>query len=263
MTKQYNSQSSSKLLFNKNYQLFLNFLNHTSQVKNILKYMASTIPSYMQKLHQNIPLEYLDIGCGHGDKTLSIINLLQQTHTVNTTAIDPSPELLAIFKNQHNGNCAKLTCSTWEGYKPTKKFHFITSIHTFYYIQNWKSAIKKMLNHLSNNGVIAIVIRANDEIHQFKNYFFNKIYSNHKKEVNFELLCKTLTKLNINYETQIIESNLNMNGCLLENKAGKQLIEFFLRLPYSDIPENIKLEIKEYLEQHQHNGHLINQDGFV
>jgi len=253
----------SEFLFNRKQQLFLNFINHTDQADNAVRYIGDVIPEILDKIQKIYPIQYLDIGCGYGYKTQAIIDLIKQNQSVNTTAIDPSSELLSLFKDQSKDKNIDFVCSTWEDYQPQNKFHIITSIHTFYYIDNWRVAINKMLEHLDDQGIICIAIRSNDQICQFKNHFFNKIYKNNRNEHDFDELCDTLNTLGVNYKTDIVESQLNINDTLELNEKGKQLIEFLLRTPYTDLDSSIQKEINNYLEKNQHGGYLTQQDGFA
>lgn len=255
--------SGSELLFDKKHQLFFNFLEHTDQAKNAVQYMNTIIMKILQNILDTTPLRYLDIGCGYGYKTQSIIDSVKQNHCIHTTALDPSAELLSIFKDQSTNKNIELVCSTWEDYQSENTFHLITSIHTFYYITDWKSAINKMLRLLDEKGAICIAIRSNDQVCQFKNHFFKKLDGINKKEHDFDELCQTLNSLGLQYESKIIESRLDINDCLEMNEKGKQLIEFLLRLPYSDLPNNLHTEIKNYLKKYQSDGYLLQQDGFV
>lgn len=257
------SPTESEYIFDKKHQIFLNFIDHTNQAKNAVQYMEKTILDLTQKIPEQSVFRYLDIGCGYGYKTHSMIKVIKTHRVVNTTAIDPSSELLALFKNQAKDEHINFSCQRWEDYQPIENFHLISSIHTFYYIDDWESAINKMIKHLTNQGVICIAIRTNDEICHFKDYFFEKIQGSFKKERNFHELCNLIKRMDVKYSIDIIESKLNINDCLLDNTEGKQLIEFLLRQPYESLSESIKKDIIKYLEANHQDGYLSHQDGFI
>ncbi|OGT29787.1 MAG: hypothetical protein A3E87_05495 [Gammaproteobacteria bacterium RIFCSPHIGHO2_12_FULL_35_23] len=169
----------------------------------------------------------MDIGCDYGEKTLAIIKELKRNCVVNTTAIDPAGELLNIFKQQTMNEKISFICATWQNYQPEHQFDLITAIHIFYYIDDWQTAIDKMLANIKDKGLICIVIRSNDEVCQFKDYFFQKIHGNNKPELNFIELCDLLDHLQIKYKSDLVQSRLNINDCVLLNEQGKELVEFF------------------------------------
>ena len=254
----------SKFLFNREQRLFLNFIDHTDQADNAVKYINNVIGDKLLGSSKNASkVEYLDIGCGYGYKTQAIESLIKQKRSLNTVALDPSSELLSIYREQNKSKNINFVCSDWESYQPSKKFDFITSIHTFYYMDNWKVQITKMLESLNHQGDICIAIRSNDQVCQFKDYFFNKINKHNKGERNFNELCHTLDTIGVNYKSDIVESKLNISDCLSLNEKGKQLIEFLLRTSYDGLDHDIKKDISNYLEKNHSNNYLAHQDGFV
>ena len=251
----------AELLFDKNHQLFLNFDKHTDQTKNSILYLNEKINELAGNLALTSAFKYLDVGCGFGNKTLTIIQTIKKYHPVAAVALDPSATLLSIFKKQTTDQAVNLICSTWESYRPETQFNFISSIHTFYYIDNWNPAITKMIGNLAKSGMICIAIRSNDDACKFKNHFFKKLHPD-KKERTCDELCELLTQLGISYKKDIITSKLDINDCLLQNIKGEQLIEFLLRQPYAKL-NRIKDEIISYLENTHKNGCLIQQDGYI
>ncbi len=67
----------------------------------------------------------------------------------------------------------------------------------------------------------------------------------------------------MNYSAEIEQSRPNVTDCLQMNEQGKQLVEFLLRVPYSELSENLQKDIKNYLLENHSNGTLLHQDGFV
>ena len=236
---------------------------HTDQAENAIRYMQNKLLSVFNKTESKSGLNYLDVGCGYGGKTLPIIHVLEDVGIVNTIALDPSENLLSLFKAQKNNERIHFVCSTWEDYYPESTFNFISSIHTFYYIHDWKTAIEKMINSLDQGGIICIALRANDVVCQFRNYFYKKIYADNRTERNCDELCALLELLHIHYKIEFVESKLDVRDCLLQNAQGQQLIEFLLRFPYADISNQVKNEIHTYLEDAHQDGYLSQSDGYV
>jgi len=262
MTYTSNSQSAAEMLFERKHQLFLNFSAHSSQAQNSVMYLNQKLSAATKSHPLQSTFNYLDVGCGYGNKTLSVIQIIQNHCPVKAVALDPSEQLLAIFKKEIKDQSIDIVCSTWEAYQSASSFHFISSIHAFYYIDKWEQAISKMMSALDGEGKICIALRSNDPVCQFKDYFFQRIYKDGRKERNCEELCELLNKLNINYELDYVDSALDINDCLLQNEKGEQLIEFLLRQPYHKL-HSVKDEITSYLEKNQKNGYLTHRDGYV
>ncbi len=262
MTYIEDSKSAAELLFDRKHQLFLNFNAHTNQAKNSILYLNNKLITFAKNLSHKSNLNYLDVGCGFGDKTLSMIKAIQTYHPIKATALDPSPQLLSMFQEEISDQTIDIICSTWEDYHPVTCFDFISSIHTFYYIDNWKCAILKMIDNLAVGGKICIALRSIDPVCQFRDYFYKKIHKDGRKERNCEELCELLKQLNIQYEIDYVDSVLDISDCLIQNEKGKQLIEFVLRQPYENL-HNISNEIILYLKQIQNNSHLTQRDGYI
>jgi SAM-dependent methyltransferase len=257
------NKAKTEFYFNSDAQVYLNFIKYTSQSDNAVQYIKNIIKTHFLTKISSPCLQYLDIGCGFGNKTKSIVSLIKQYHSINAVAIDPSVEFICIFDQNKEHKEIELIRSTWEEYSTVNKFHLITSIHTFYYIDDWELSIKKMLNALHDNGVICVSIRSKDELHRFKEYFYRKIYNKQFSERSFEELIFILDNLDLKYKLDIIESKLNIENCLIETDSGIKLLEFLLQIPYNDIPDSFRKEIIEYINQKQNNGYLSHRDGFV
>lgn len=256
------AKSVAELLFDKNHQLFLNFQEHTNQKQNSALYLMNELNEWIKNLVLLNNFSYLDVGCGFGDLTLSIIKTIQKYSAVNSVALDPSQQLLAMFKENINEQVIDLICSTWETYQPTQRFHFISSIHTFYYVDDWQTTISKMLSTLDDHGQICIALRSNDPVCQFRNYFYKKIHHNEKRERSCDELCLLLDKLGIKYKLNYVNSTLDVRDCILRNEKGKKLLEFILRQPYANL-EALHDEIISYFKHIEENGHLTQRDGYV
>jgi len=257
------TNTAANFLFEKKHRLFLNFVAHTDQVINSINYLRNQISEFASKSDKELPFNYLDVGCGYGDKTQAIIKTINHHARVNTVALDPSSVLLSIFAKDGVGEDIDLICSNWEDYEPNRKFNLITSIHAFYYIDNWEVAIRKMKNNLLKNGKICVALRSNDSVCKFRNHFYPKIHGYDKLERISDELCELLNRNGFKYNLDYVPSILDIRDCLAANEKGIQLIEFILRHPYEDISDNIKREIHEYLETNNEQGYLSQNDGYV
>ena len=253
----------AKFLFSKNQQLFFNFLDHSTQEISAINYLTEKIPSMLSQSTIKKPTSFLDVGCGHGIKTLALIKKLKEFGEVETTVLDPSEELLDYFKKHSTETNIEYVLSDWESFKPQKMFELIVSIHTFYYIKEWKRSINRMLNALNDDGIICICIRSKGDVYKFKDHFLPKLNDRYKSERNYFELCTILDEMGFDYGGEIVESELDIMDILSMKEKGQMLIEFMLRKPYDDIPSEVRKEIIEYLKTHNKNGKLIHKDGFV
>jgi SAM-dependent methyltransferase len=262
MAINFQSRSAAELLFERRHQLFLNFDAHTTQTEQSRHYLKNQLEQWATSLTPQSPFNYLDVGCGFGNRTLSIIDTLIKHTEVNPVALDPSKQLLQLFNQNKGSHSIELICSTWEDYSPSAKFDFVSSIHTFYYIDDWQSAIYKMLDVLNRKGKLCIAIRSQDQVCQFRNHFFGKLFDDQRKERDCDELIELLDRLNICFKLDYVDSVLDIGNCLQQNEKGKQLLEFVLRQPFEAL-EHLTSEIVSYLDRIQKNGVLTQRDGYV
>lgn len=257
----YKTQAAN-LLFDKRHQLFLNFVAHTDQVKNgiiCLKGIAGKVASTCA----TPTVEYMDVGCGYGDKTLAVMEKIEETHTVKVTALDPAQAMISLFRTKAEEKNVQYECIGWNEYQPRQDYHLITSIHAFYYINDWEQAILKMKSYLRENGVICIALRCRDEVCEFRNYFFKLMYGEETREHDNHELCELLDKMGLKYEVEYVDSVLDIRDSLALNKKGIELIEFVLRKSYSEMSDDLKNEINEYLKRFNHSGFMKQRDGYI
>jgi SAM-dependent methyltransferase len=251
-----------EFLFEKKHQLFFNFIDHTTQDKNAVEYINRTLATHFHGRPKS-DISLLDIGCGYGIKTIPIIGQLENYGVVHTVALDPSEELLDYFKQSISNEDVKFVNDTWEGNTPDEDYDCILSIHTFYYIQDWKESLTKMVDNLTQNGVLCLSLRSKGDVYRFKDYFLPKLNDEYSSERHHEEVCSTLDKLEIKYRAEIVESKLDISDCLQLNDKGKMLIEFMLRKPYGEIPQPVREEIQTYLTKNSTDGTLTHKDGFI
>lgn len=251
------------LFNNEDHSLFHNFLAHTTQADNAIKYINNNLINELPSASSKKTIKLLDIGCGNGYKTLAIMQNLKEHAELFVTVLDPSEEMLNQFKKSNNGFSIDFLQTSWENYQPDNKFDLVFSLHTFYYIKHWENAIAKMLNCLNDGGVICITLRCNDEICKFKNTFLSKLNNQKIMEKQYSELCDTLDKMSIHYSSNMVTSELDISDCIAQNDQGRKLIEFMLRKPYNEIAPEFQHEIKEYLDDYKKHPVLQHLDGFI
>lgn len=127
----------------------MNFLIHTSKNTNTVK---------------NI----LEIGCGTGYLTNSLINFFPSAHI---TAVDISPEMIANIKLKFSSNSVNFICADIEDIKLDKTYDLIISNATFQWFNDSSSTIKKLFTALKPNGTICFSTFGNYTFHELNGCF--------------------------------------------------------------------------------------------
>jgi SAM-dependent methyltransferase len=252
----------AKFLFSRKHELFFNFLAHTTQDKNTVIFLQDILSNHFDNFDGE-QIHLIDVGCGYGIKTVPLLKNLTRFAPVQTTALDPSKELLDYFQQNFKVKDVEFVQSDWETYTPKKTYDVILSVQTFYYIKEWEKSIRKMLDTLNPGGILCLSIRSKDEICIFKDYFMPKFNDGYSSERNHQELCATLDDMKVAYSAKTVKSELDISDCLIPNDQGKMLIEFMLRKPYQEIPQEIQQEINHYLHDNNKQGKLMHEDGFI
>ena len=108
------------------------------------------------------PWRYLDIGCGDGETTLRIIETLENGDVsgVHATIIEPSliESDLAQRRITTGAREVRVVRSTLEDAELAGGFHLITSVHSFYTID--EAYLRRMYEYLAPGGLACIWIGA-------------------------------------------------------------------------------------------------------
>lgn len=190
------------------------------------------------------PKNYLDVGGGNGVRTLEIIRGLGCLHT---DFLEPSKEASKNFVKSAKelGLNFSVINSIFESFNPKKKYDFITSVHSWYYID--LSSVKKLYKILNKDGVACIFLDSkNDTIKKIQDICESQL---HKfSSCNMEDITEVLDKYGINYEIHM--DNRTLSGLLKKGQfteKAKTIISLVAWTKWSKIPESIKNSIKELL----------------
>lgn len=261
MTAPHQPKENAGYLFNSERSRYVSFVNRTTQVDAAIQYLLSAIP---EKLAATPRLDYLDVGCGYGNKTTKIIACLRQlAQRVHTVALDPSAELLSQFANVSSDADIVFENMFWHDYQGQQQFDLITSIHTFYYMDDWLAAVEKMLAYCKPEGKACIVIRQFDDICRFKTYVANTWFEGERVERTAERLCEILDHHRIPFRLDGVTSRLDVRDAIADTPQGRELVEFLLRIDSIDMTPEMIQGVRDYLTQHSDQGFLTHHDAFI
>lgn len=250
--------------FAKQFQVVTSFLSRTNQLNQLQGYLCRTLPELLSGIEKQSSVEFMDIGCRNGFMTVPVISALKEyVNSVSTTAIDTSPILLEQFQESHADQDIQFINEGWLEFNPPHKYDIIMCVHVLYKFPDWKLAIKKMMECRKEGGVICLVIRADDELLQFKNRFFPRLHAEQGKERDFSQLCSLLNEMNVFFEPNVVESELDISDLIGNDEQGQMIIEYVLRKSYEDIPKSVLLEIAQYWRAFENRRKIELRDGFV
>ncbi|MBI4170094.1 MAG: methyltransferase domain-containing protein [Candidatus Aenigmarchaeota archaeon] len=217
------------------------FDKEKSQIENPPKFIIS-------RFHGKIkPKNYLDIGGGTGKRTVEIIKGLGCRHT---DFLEPSKrasdEFVKLAKSHGVGNISIIR-SSFEDFSRAKKYDFITSIHSWYYID--LESLQKLYKMLAPSGIACIFIDSKDDTIKRMQDICEIVFLN-KPSNNAEDICKYLEKRGIKYSVYNYDGVLSG---LLKNNNFTQRARIIASLvayrKWSKISASVKQKILELFRE--------------
>ncbi|KAJ8040150.1 Histamine N-methyltransferase [Holothuria leucospilota] len=117
-------------------------------------------------------LKILGIGSGRGElDCVNIRRMLGHVSRINNTVVEPSVEAIEAYKSLICGDLSDRVNTSWynetfqqyqkrrDGNVATDKFHFISAVHSLYYVDNDGRSIDYLIDLLEKDGVLFIIIQ--------------------------------------------------------------------------------------------------------
>ena len=220
----------NKHLYDKDSSIFQRYIALTTQ-KPIL---AHKVVSKIETQFPNKVISFLDIGCGDGTVTISVLEKLAGAKQVTTTCIEPSRDLINDFR-QNTDIKVKFIEKNVETLSQLPKSDFILISHVLSYVKNPRALFDKVFKALTTDGITLVVVNnpnSDDSI-------IKRQLSIDDDNTNLSIdLQAILGQQKTPHHVEIVESTIDVSGCKSMNYDGKTIIEFFKHQRFEDIPSN-------------------------
>lgn len=253
-----------------------NSLPHPSNGETFLKYTSekekssAVLANLLRKLLNRDNLNLLDIGSGNGEYLRLSLNKIRarRLKRVSITLLEPSKDLIKrlrlIAKQFPPYAEVEINPSTFDDFVPSNSFDVILALHLPFARDVLPRIYKRMLDMLNSDGCLVVVLRKNDDIHEFRSTFKSRLMKESYHSLTID------SALDIFYElakTRSIEvSTCSANSELHLPIAGNMrdvisIVEFFLNKRWGEYPKDIQEDILSYIERKK--GILLQTDGFA
>ena len=242
--------------YNKNSSIFQRFIALTNQKEILINRVCNKIKGNNNS--KNISL--LDIGCADGMVTTRIIDKLKQNYNLEVTGIEASKELIDQFRNKKDYDI-NLINENVETLEKIPKADFILMAHVVTYINDLEKLLDKAMEALNRNGIALIVVSNDDsDDKKVKNY----LNGQHDENSMSTIVQDVLSKKNINYNIETVESEIDVSGVEELNDNGKTIIEFLKHKKIEDISaDEIDAMKNIILELSNENKKLIKKEDYI
>ena len=242
--------------YNKNSSIFQRFIALTNQKEILINRVCNKINGNNNS--KNISL--LDIGCADGMVTTRIIDKLKQNYNLEVTGIEASKELIDQFRNKEDYDI-NLINENVETLEKIPKADFILMAHVVTYINDLGKLLDKVMEALNRNGIALIVVSNDDsDDKKVKNY----LNGQHDENSMSTIVQDVLSKKNINYNIETVESEIDVSGVEELNDNGKTIIEFLKHKKIEDISaDEIDAMKNIILKLSNENKKLIKKEDYI
>jgi SAM-dependent methyltransferase len=246
--------------------LFETFLAHTDEKEQSAVVLSGILESQVV----NGALRILDVGAGTGEYLELALTKLPQPLSVDLRLVEPSTSLTerlqqtfgAAVKADH----AKISSTDFDSFSTDDRFDVVIASHVMYHfpLESWPRQLQKMLSFLKPTGALVIVIREKDDVYEFKNAF--------RPRLDEDTYAATYTG-DVQAAFQSLEPSLPVRIERLSSTSHLVLpadaddpdlhaiIEFYLHVPWKDIPLSMRREITVFLQKR--NWSLKQVDGYI
>ncbi|MCI8347480.1 MAG: class I SAM-dependent methyltransferase [Bacilli bacterium] len=240
-------------MYDQNPSIFQQFVSLTTQ-KQIM------IEKVIKKIRINYPnkkVRFLDIGCADGSVTIPII---EQLNNIITTGIEASSALINDFKRKTSISVEFINKNV-ELLDALPNSDFILISHVLPYINDLNDFVDKVLKALNKNGMALIVINnpLSDDVKVKKRILNQEKYTSLSSNMQ-----KLLKEKKVLFDTEVVESTIDVSGMSKMNNDGKSIIEFFYHEKYEDISnDNIESMRNLILNYSNEDNKLVKREDYL
>ncbi len=140
---------------------FASFLRHTEQKKLTSKALAELITEYETQALITDGVKILDIGCGEGELSESVVNSFKKNWIDSYCGIDSDADFLSQLNEKFKDKAfqtrlLKKDCFDMD-YKELGKYNFILASNILYYCKDIPSYFSSVLPNLDDQGMLVFI----------------------------------------------------------------------------------------------------------
>ena len=242
-------------LYKDNSEIFQKYISLTDQKQVLInKVYDKIINKFTLK-----KLSLLDIGCADGFVTLNIIDKIKSLYQLDITAIDASTKLINKFKANTNYNISFINEEV-EALQSLPQSDFILMAHVISYINNLDKFLDKVIDSLNENAIALIVV--SNEFSDDKKVK-NATSSKTNNDTTTESIKNILSKKNIRYSVEVVETKIDVSGIKDMKEKGKTIIEFFKHERFENIPSEEIKDMRNAILGIAKDNKLIKRENYI
>lgn len=246
---------------------FETFLRYTDEKEK----SAAVLGKILTRLLVKQGMTFLDVGSGNGEYLRFALCKARGIKKTVFTLLEPSPDLAKQLrltaKRFPRNTVVKIVRATFEDFTTDNRFDVVLASHVPLAkdnIEKLPEVYSRMLNFLTPDGCLIVVLRGKDDIHEFRTKFKSRLIGRKYRSLTIDDAARMLRRVaktaSLRLSKFIVKATLrlpypgNMRDVI-------SVAEFFLNKSWEEIPDNVRKEVLVYLQRKK--GVLRQIDGFL
>jgi len=174
------------------------------------------------------PPELLSVGCGGGVMDRRIADVIaESTGPVNVTGIDPNAQHIPAFAGSFEDGPHQISTFVggFEDFESHRRFDLVYFLHSLYYFDAIKPALKDAVERLLPNGTLVVVQAPNGELNHLADRVWRKQFS--QSAWYSDDVRSVLESMDGETTCERIDARVDVTPCFQDgDPAGVELLDF-------------------------------------
>ena len=229
-------------------RLFETFLKYSDEKEKTAKVLGELL-AHLDK-HSGANL--LDVGSGKGGLLCrALINALPRK-VAAITLLEPDPWCVAQLqklKKEITSASIDIECLCFEEHAINKQYDVIIASHVPFKKRTVRSVYNKMLEALAPSGLLIIIVRGRDDVHEFREKSISMLAGHRVRSFCLDDSNRALSRLpNLAIEYRQVKAKLSWPSW--KSSDYKRLVEFLLNVRWRNLTQWQQNEIRSFVVEH-------------
>lgn len=246
---------------------FETFLRYTDEKEK----SAAVLGEILARLLIKQGMAFLDVGSGNGEYLRLALGGVQNIKKTLFTLLEPSPDLVKRLRSTTklfpSNAVIKIVRSTFEDFVTDNRFDVVLASHVPLAkddAEKLPEVYARMLEFLTPDGYLVVVLRGRDDIHEFRTKFKSRLIDRGYRSLTINDAARVIRKITKTASLRLSKFSANATLRLPYPDNMRDVISvagFLLNKNWEEIPDNLRAAVLAYIQRKK--GVLRQIDGFL